>query len=858
MRAVVSFVVGLACCACSSRTVDAEGARAPERAEPAPRERAAAKVGLPASLLGSVPAGTYGPYVGHRDGGRLVVWAAASGANRTWSALVTGGKSVATLGDAPPQLGLVVVRPTGSGHLLAYTRPAEAGFLVEARSVGAGGEPLGAPTVVAGPEQDVLWVEALAVRGGSLVLWAVRRADRADVWAASLDAAGARATEPAVVVKNARAWQVAPGDDGAIVATVTAGPEPGSPGPLVVTPVSPQGRAETKATVVSETVTADLDLDFARAGGGYVLAWSDRDRIDSRVMLAALDAGGRPRGAPRAATPGRGEQALVAVVRPHSKAGTAYLAWENLLDRPSSAREILVAPLSAEGALGAERAVIGIVASDGTVPELVATRDGLAALTLAPPCAVSQPCEGADGVPTFVRFDRHLAPIEAEPLRLDALEGEAAAMAWGLHCADECGVLAAEGSAPARVFSVTLRSLGRHWRAPARQVPLEPAPRLESLDTIAAPPPLSDVAADAIGDRVLAAWVTYFDPTLPFTRLTRPAPDGRFDPLRALLQVGAVRNDGAATVVQTLSLRARSLGGVAVAAGDPSRGEALVAWSALDHGVPQVFLTLVGKDGEKLQQRMLTRAKGEVSDVALAYLGGDSWVVGWVSERTGDPEVFTTKVNRLLMRLVPEHRVTTSPGAASDVSLVRAGDDAIIAWADARDAEQRGRSDIFVQRLRGADGAPSGSAHRIPTRLHSHSPALSRMGSKTVLAWMEDEADLSQADDVPGVFVVALDDEGKPAAEPQALGFEGAASAVGLACEERVCRLAVTSGVGGRSVLQAATWPGGSPRTVSRLSGPGQQTVPLAVTTSGVLCADQKGDQGRIRRALVAFGDGSK
>ena len=52
--------------------------------------------------------------------------------------------------------------------------------------------------------------------------------------------------------------------------------------------------------------------------------------------------------------------------------------------------------------------------------------------------------------------------------------------------------------------------------------------------------------------------------------------------------------------------RAESVGGVALAHGDPARDELLVAWAGLDNGVPQVFLTLVGKGGTKLAQRMLT------------------------------------------------------------------------------------------------------------------------------------------------------------------------------------------------------------------------------------------------------------
>jgi len=117
-------------------------------------------------------------------------------------------------------------------------------------------------------------------------------------------------------------------------------------------------------------------------------------------------------------------------------------------------------------------------------------------------------------------------------------------------------------------------------------------------------PALSDVVAASMANGSLVIWLTYFDLNAPVQRLTAPAPDGRFEPLRAQLASRRVPERlEEAPASQTISLRARSPGGVALAP-DPAVGDAFVAWAALDDGKPQVFTTLVDRDGKKIRQRM--------------------------------------------------------------------------------------------------------------------------------------------------------------------------------------------------------------------------------------------------------------
>src|SRR6185436_2596475 len=109
---------------------------------------------------------------------------------------------------------------------------------------------------------------------------------------------------------------------------------------------------------------------------------------------------------------------------------------------------------------------------------------------------------------------------------------------------------------------------------------------------------------------------------------------------------------------------AHSIGGVALAAGDPAKKEALLVWAAIDNKQPQVFATALDKTGKKLLQKMITRRTGELSDVAVAF-AGDGYLLSWIDERNGDPELYAAKLNRLLQRAGPERRLTSSKGAAT-------------------------------------------------------------------------------------------------------------------------------------------------------------------------------------------------
>jgi hypothetical protein len=394
---------------------------------------------------------------------------------------------------------------------------------------------------------------------------------------------------------------------------------------------------------------------------------------------------------------------------------------------------------------------------------------------------------------------------------------------------------------------VQLATRSPSWKPAGGPLARERPPRPRSVSTLSAVDPLADVAASRLDATTLVAWVTHFDPTTPWKRLTKPAPDGRFEPLQALLQVRAQPDGKDANAVETISLRARSLGGVALAPGAPEHKEAMLVWTAVDNGQPQVFATIVGADGKKLRQKMLTQSKGEKSDVAVAF-ASDGWLLAWVDERHGDPEVYSAKFNRFFQRVGPERRLTNTPGAATGISMSSSGDRVLVAWADARDSEQPGSADPYALWLKAQDGSPIGSERLATTRAHSFSPVLARLGTSTVLAWLEGDGG--------GIRIGRLDAEAKLAA-PASITTGGAPTALTLACTADRCRVVAAVDRGGHGELVTGEWtPSGGAPTAARIAGlpgPAGQAASPALIGDDVFFADQVRDRGRVRRMSVEW-----
>lgn len=819
---------------------------------------------LRATEIAKVPDGTFGPYVGESNRGALVVWAATEEAGRGWFALPVSGDGTPAgelrrIADAPPDVGLVVVRggPEASELAIVSTRRTGLGEWVEITLVRSNGELAMAPRALVELPTHALWVEVVPLGERRLVAWAVQTEGTAELRGVLLGARGEPEADPrALVPAGVRAWQLTGFAGGAALGVVRGD------GAVEVTLLDARAQPRGKPVVVSEPGHAELDFELGALGDALLVAWSDSRDGESRVYRAVVGADGSVRSPSAPLTPPLGEQALVRLVaRPG--APRAFVAWESPAERDGAVRAFDLVSVDASGRAGPERGRVRFDAEEGT-PELAAAGDGVAALTLGAACRrrdASDACAEADVLPTFVRFGPGLDVKASEPFRLEPLGGDSAELGFGLSCgAAQCFALAALGEAPAPVYAVKLERRSDEYRPSAVRIGAAERPSIRENRVLASTDALSDLTLVRAGTGTLAAYLTDFDPTTPWVKLKTPAPDGRYEPLRARLELIGLKPDGSPFAPPTpLSIRAHSLGGISLApamtaAPQPSP-DLLAAWTGLDLGQPQVFLTLVGPDGVRRSQRMLTRKSGDASDVATAAIQ-NGWLVAWVDERDKDPELYATRVDGKLARIGNEQRLTKAPGSATQVTLAPVGDTAIVAWADARDPQQPGEADIFVTRIATKDATPLGSERSVlPSRGHSFSPALEPFDGGLLLAWLE-----RGTPDVPGsaaVVVVSLDASGANRGEPHRFPLErGEPGALALDCTPDACHVVVSVRIGAEASLFAGTFnPRGASLALKKLATLGSKAaagVPLGLEGADLVYADADADsRWKFRRALI-------
>ena len=305
---------------------------------------------------------------------------------------------------------------------------------------------------------------------------------------------------------------------------------------------------------------------------------------------------------------------------------------------------------------------------------------------------------------------------------------------------------------------------------------------------------------------------------------------------------------------QVVSLRAHSLGGLTLLPEGTAGSSALALWMGLDKGEPQVFLTQLGSDGRRLQQRMLTRKPGEASDAtALPVEGG--YLVAWVDERNSDAEVYALRVGRSFEKASPEQRITNANGAAAELVLTRVAGKPYVVWADARAAEEPGLADIYGAFLRPADAARDGQEHRLSnTRPHSFAPQLGALDGTAVLAWLEQAADSAPA----GVRLATLAENGEISGTVQAVAVDaGAPRGLGIDCHGGVCRVVVTIEDEGLAALYGFEWrPNVAAPRLTRLSGlggPAAAAVAPIVRGNLVYVADVRDGKGLLRRLGIEW-----
>jgi hypothetical protein len=845
----------------------------PERAPLSPHRL------LAASALNKLPAGASGPYLAMTaDHGLVVLATPGAGGEVTWQALAldAAGKprgEAHAIGPAPGKLSLVSLRPAAGGYVLLWAHGVEGGQQIEALSLDEKGAPRGKTVTVFQGAEAPLWVEAVGLPQGTQVFFALRSGQQARLHAVALDAAGAVAGATQVILDGALAWQPVATRAGSLLVAVIAGPGGTAPGTVVAAPLDEKGQPGSRL-IVEPRAVADLDLEAVSLGDRVAVGWSEHAGGETRARLVALGPDGKIVAGPSSPLRSAGDHSLISLVASTGPVPRLLVTWDDLALRPAIGRTLRLTTLGPELKAPLDEASLMLGTKDETPPFLQGTPTGFAALGLVRACPPAGCPEGAPVWPTFLDFTVELEPHGQVPLLLTPLEGAAPDLAWGLACSHEgCAALATDAGSPPTAYVAQLARTDEAWAPALRRPSPSASPAAMAIDTLARGPRIAEVGAARLGATTLLVSVSDQPEGAPPPPLP-PDVDkkGEADKDRAhardprkiagrgaIVSVLPLDEKGQPTSPQTISVRALSAAGVALAA-ETSGASACVAWVARDNGDPEIFLTRVGPDGKRQAQQTLTHAKGDIGDVALAAVD-DGWIIAWVDTRDGNGEVYAARVDHNLRRKGPEQRITNAPGDASDLALLVRERTALVAFSDARSSPRDGIGDVFVARLKLDDASRIGEEVRLAaTPDHGRNIHLDPIGQDTLVSWVEQPGVAVTGDRPAQLQLAFLDPSGalRSLPEPLTVGPRGPISSVATSCEATGCRFVLGLPDGEGLQLSGFVWTRGdrqaAPRPLASLfAGPSADVTPVILGDQVFLGDDGPPGEGRLRRVSVRW-----
>jgi hypothetical protein len=710
--------------------------------------------------------------------------------------------------ECESDLGLVVLKPVGNEKqalVLYSTQSEEQTTKVRALLLDGEGKPKNTTLELVTLRSALLWLDVIDTRSGPIVLYAVNRDERAEIRAVGLNPNHSLRFADREVASGLRAWQAVKSPDGAALAVVTAG-EKGRGGQVSLRLLDDQATLVGKPIELSNEGTAEIDLDLTRVRKAYVLAWSERRRVDSTVMLAAVDAKGNVMTPPSRATRPLGEQSLVRLIPP-GPLGKAALLWEEL-NLPNERRRLSLAEVDENGKIASSTVYLPCVGQGNQVPEIVATSKGWSLLTI-DDGAPSTNGEERNPVPVYLELGPEMIARSKQDLRFGATNNEIPLLAWGLVCQQGCRMTAAFDGDNVQIKNIKFGDVGLESsrRAAAQSFVRQASnqtPRLEELESVLEVEPLADFSVNRSAKGFQLSYLTYFEATAPLAKLAKPGPDGRTDPLQARVDVLSLPESFVPSTPTSISFRATSQPGVAVATGNAQDPETVVAWSALDKGQPQVFASLYGVDGKKRTQRMLTHRTGALDEVTAVAVP-EGWYVAWLDERGPMGELYGMRLSKTLDRRGGEQKVSQGTGQVTSIALLPQSNYLLAVWSEVKKTAQRRNAELYARRLSLVDGSPLSTA----TRLLENSGAVKFLtvtpfGSGAVLSWLEVMQEGNSVDAPGRVRYVRLDDRGalvstiKDITTPNLVPVS-----LAIDCMEKRCHGVITTDLGGRGELLA-------------------------------------------------------
>lgn len=655
----------------------------------------------PTKPVARVLPGSVGPHLAPSEDGWVVIWASPTEQGYQVHSTAVDAHGVATpdheVAHLESRISGLVVSPQSDRHVLGLFMGSDSkAARLDVVELGGQGELLARPRLLRAAPTPIIWADAPVLvdsLGRQLVFWAERALAGVDLYqSVQRDGQSGAAVQ---LARDVVAWQVVSLGGRVAVATLSAQ----APGENVIALrlVDPSTQTSPQPLTVATIKRGGLDLDMVQSDGHLVLGWSEGPASEARLRLAAVDlTTERVQLSP--ATPPRGEQTLLRLI---AQGAEVHAVWQELGHAAKSQRSVwygkTALPFPAPFALSVGGHLI-VDGADSVLPMLGASAAGPWVLAHGQLTAESTQGEPSPGPGYFLAQPQAAHRWSARRIE-DLVDHQPLIQVWDLTCrgapaSPTCVGLAADGASPTQVYLFDSNHGGAKYQAP-HVSSADGVAHMISRQRVATVAEPSALCSAQVGDRKLVSYLSYFDPNVPYTLPSQPAPDGKLQPVRALLntwsQSTAADDFSPPIDSASISLRAHSWGGLDLASDGK---QALLAWAAFDQGDPQVFATLLDARGHKVQQKMLTRTRGEVFDVTVAH-GPSGYLLGFIDTTSGNDEVYVMRVDARLGASTP---LKVTDGAVHPTGLVSqmVGDQMVLSWAENREEDPTQGADIFV------------------------------------------------------------------------------------------------------------------------------------------------------------------
>ena len=735
-------------------------------------------------FVASVEPGSLGPHLVMKGGMGVVVWINPEGPDAGYySVHVPTSKDpldAQKVSEVAPGVRQISVGATKEGNLaIATIRKSGENDILEVLHLGSQGELRGLVHRATETSANILWTQIVPTVTGGLLFWIEQDSQGADVYATSLH--DQQTGQPQRLVRRVSSWQVVHGKLGISLVTL----EGGAPGQLKLRQLGDAGQVIGTPIQLAGNVPGAQDLDLAMTEERIIVAWTQKDDFEARLHRVILDGSGNILHPDGGLTLREREQALVKVLgSPDSK--DALVVWEQPLGRQEGRRSLLMGTLPGDGDRVSEVRELEVSGQDPLLPSFSQNKEKIAIL--------SQMSSASADVKVAIRVQGEETSVKELTLDRDG----AVEMAWDLSCGpSECYYLLADHGTPTSVYLAQVGSTDSDLQ-PLAKTSHTQFPRIVGTRVIAEVPELSALSGAQLADEELLFWISYFDPSRPYKKSAKAAPDGRKAPLRARLSTMNVarkmeERDSLLQREHIVSYRARSLGGVAVVKPENNRG--LLLWAALDGKSPQLFATAIDATGKRVQQKMLTREKGEVTDVAATRVPG-GYLLVWVDSRSGTPEIFTQKIDQSLRTVSKAQAIYQGKAAPTGLSLASVEESIVLLFSTSSPASSADVSHLHTLVLDPKSGKPRASSRTvISSKMHMHSPQLRGLkraagGQGAMCTWIEMETGSTgvQAQPRGALHWAEVDADGRLVTQVNKTSLEGSVVEVSLSCSETRCR----------------------------------------------------------------------